>query len=111
MPGYFELIMLVFLLLFCAYRALVVCRRWSYRRRLAAFYAQHNPDKIRDVDKVLARYVGQEPLLFDDLERKYNGAGGNEPAATSPANPNCSPMSGAGQCAGGDGGRVQRRVL
>ena len=69
--AYAELLLIVLIILFCAQRLLAVCRRWQWRRKLVAFYTQHNPSKLRDVDKVLARYRGQEKHLFEDLERKY----------------------------------------
>ena len=49
----------------------------AHRRRLVAFYEQHAPEKINDVDAILAKYLGREDALFARLEQKY--------AAPSPA--------------------------
>jgi hypothetical protein len=106
MPGYIEIVVLVLMVLYCAHRVLVVCRRSSHRRKLVAFYKQHNPSKVHDVDKVLSRYVGQEALLFEDLERKYRDAGVGSAAAFT--------RVGSSIDQGGSrstGGRTQRRVL
>ena len=47
------------------------------KKRLIAFYHEHNPDKANDhtaIDKVLHVYKGREHELFDDLHAKYNVA-------------------------------------
>ena len=47
------------------------CDPGDYRSRLFNFYAEHNPTKLRDIDTTLARYKGQEDLLFQLLNVKY----------------------------------------
>ncbi|CAM9665337.1 unnamed protein product [Chrysoparadoxa australica] len=44
----------------------------SYRERLAAFYCQHNPEKLGDVDSLLAKYQGEEKKMFQRLYKKYD---------------------------------------
>lgn len=39
---------------------------------LIQFYQQHNPSKIGEVDKLLAKYAGYEETLLRNLARKYN---------------------------------------
>jgi hypothetical protein len=39
---------------------------------LIQFYQQHNPSKIGEVDKLLAKYSGNEENLLRNLARKYN---------------------------------------
>nr|CCA18228.1 nuclear pore complex protein putative [Albugo laibachii Nc14] len=41
------------------------------RDRLVQFYQKHNPEKLNDVDKTLAKYAGRETVLFELLEKKY----------------------------------------
>ena len=43
----------------------------SNRELLVAFYQQHNPSKLSDVDMVLQKYKGQEEKLFRNLAHKY----------------------------------------
>lgn len=43
----------------------------DYRSRLVAFYQQHNPSKLGDVDATLAKYRGSEEALFAKLAKKY----------------------------------------
>ncbi len=43
----------------------------DWRQKLIDFYTEHKPEKLNTVDKVLAKYVGQEDELFKDLEKKY----------------------------------------
>ena len=54
----------------------------AHRRRLVAFYEQHAPEKINDVDAILAKYLGREEALFARLEQKYAAP---SPARASPA--------------------------
>ena len=42
------------------------------REILVDFYQQHNPSKITEVDKLLAKYAGNEENLLRNLSRKYN---------------------------------------
>jgi len=44
----------------------------STRELLLAFYQQHNPTKVSEVDKVLVKYAGQEEQMFRNLAKKYN---------------------------------------
>jgi hypothetical protein len=39
---------------------------------LVAFYQNHNPSKVGEVDKALAKYQGREELMFLNLAKKYN---------------------------------------
>ncbi|KAJ0411191.1 hypothetical protein ATCC90586_008907 [Pythium insidiosum] len=41
-------------------------------KRLVAFYTKHNPEKLPDVDRILAKYQNNEELLFTRLHRKYS---------------------------------------
>ena len=52
----------------------------AHRRRLVAFYEKNAPEKINDVDAILAKYLGREDALFARLEQKYAPA----PARASP---------------------------
>mmetsp|Transcript_10312 Transcript_10312/g.15211 ORF Transcript_10312/g.15211 Transcript_10312/m.15211 type:complete len:636 (-) Transcript_10312:87-1994(-) len=63
---------------------------------LVSFYQQYNPSKIAEVDKLLAKYTGQEEQLFRNLARKYNldpsmfgisGAAAAAPAASQTSSP------------------------
>lgn len=42
------------------------------REILITFYQQRNPSKISEVDKVLAKYAGNEEHLLRNLAKKYN---------------------------------------
>eukprot|EP00940_MAST-03C_sp_MAST-3C-sp2_P001377 g1377.t1 len=48
----------------------------SYRERLEAMYAEHNPEKLeetpRHIETLLRKYRWQMPQLFKRLRRKYN---------------------------------------
>ena len=44
----------------------------EYRSRLIEFYEDRDPSKLGNVDKLMARYVGQESVLLQTIERKYN---------------------------------------
>ncbi|KAL7555209.1 hypothetical protein ACHAWF_018855 [Thalassiosira exigua] len=43
----------------------------DYKSKLAAFYREHNPEKLSSVDATLAKYEGTEDELFQKLYRKY----------------------------------------
>lgn len=43
-----------------------------YRARLVAFYEERDPEKLADVDEMLASYKGVEESLFESLELKYS---------------------------------------
>ena len=42
-----------------------------FRGMLVAFYEEHNPQKLQDVDKLLQKYKGKEGRLFAALTKKY----------------------------------------
>lgn len=42
-----------------------------FRSRLVAYYQLHNSEKVEDVDKILAQFLGQEWKLFPALDRRY----------------------------------------
>ena len=46
------------------------------RAELVQLYERYNPDKVKDVDDLLAKYAGREPLLISAVEAKYSGAQG-----------------------------------
>ena len=60
----------------------------AHRRRLVAFYEKNAPEKINDVDAILAKYLGREDALFARLEQKYAAP---SPARASPAPKAASP--------------------
>lgn len=39
---------------------------------LLQFYQQHNPNKVGEVDRLLAKYQGNEEQLFRNLAKRYN---------------------------------------
>eukprot|EP00759_Apiculatamorpha_spiralis_P045232 PhF_6_TR42109/c0_g1_i1/m.63579 len=43
----------------------------SVKERLITFYAKHNPEKIRDIDKILISFAGKEDELISALCEKY----------------------------------------
>ncbi|KUF85522.1 hypothetical protein AM588_10000933 [Phytophthora nicotianae] len=43
-----------------------------YRARLVAFFEDRDPDKLVEVDEMLASYKGVEESLFESLELKYS---------------------------------------
>lgn len=45
------------------------------KKRVISFYEKHNPEKLNDVPKVLAKHYGDYPKLIRKLERKYNDYG------------------------------------
>ena len=59
----------------------------AHRRRLVAFYEKNAPEKINDVDAILAKYLGREDALFARLEQKYAPT----PARASPVKASPSP--------------------
>ena len=50
------------------------------REQLIQLYERYNPDKVKDVDDLLRKYAGREPLLISAVEAKYS----REEAASSP---------------------------
>ena len=46
------------------------------REQLIQLYERYNPDKVKDVDDLLEKYAGREPLLISAVEAKYSGAQG-----------------------------------
>ena len=68
--------------------------REEYKRRIIAFYAEHNPEKLegdvhnRPVDNILWKYRWKEKKLLAKLKKKYaqGGSDGERPdVAASPA--------------------------
>jgi hypothetical protein len=50
------------------------CRGWSRPKLkgwLLAFYTEHNAAKIDDIDAIMKKYEGREPVLVRKLEKKY----------------------------------------
>lgn len=45
------------------------------KKRVISFYEKHDPEKITDVDGILAKYYGDYPKLVKRLERKYGDYG------------------------------------
>lgn len=45
---------------------------FDYLASVTAFYQQHNPEKVDDVSKTLAKYKDNEATLVRKLEEKYN---------------------------------------
>mmetsp|Transcript_10184 Transcript_10184/g.22435 ORF Transcript_10184/g.22435 Transcript_10184/m.22435 type:complete len:318 (-) Transcript_10184:167-1120(-) len=45
------------------------------RKRVMSFYEKHNPEKVNDVPKLLAKHYGEYPKLIKKLERKYQDYG------------------------------------
>jgi len=84
------------------------------REILISFYQTHNPTKISEVDKLLAKYAGKEEQLFRNLAKKYNldpkmfGIQGEAPAPAAPAPFGSASQSGSGfgQASSGFGGGV-----
>ncbi len=44
----------------------------DYLARITAIYQKYNPDKLSDVNALMAKYKGQEKDLFYRIEKKYN---------------------------------------
>lgn len=47
----------------------------SPKKRVLSFYEKHDPNKIDEVDGILAKYYGDYPKLVKRLERKYGDYG------------------------------------
>jgi hypothetical protein len=45
------------------------------KKRVLSFYEKHDPAKIDNVDKILAKHYGSYPKLIKQLERKYGDYG------------------------------------
>ena len=43
----------------------------GHRRKLVAFYEVHAPEKVSEVDSILAKYRGHETAMWERLEKKY----------------------------------------
>ena len=43
----------------------------AIRQEMTAIYKKHNPRKLKDVDGLLAEWVGEEELLLDNIRKKY----------------------------------------
>ena len=46
--------------------------KMDYRVALVKFYEEHNPEKLADVDKVMAKWEGREHHMLVALQEKYN---------------------------------------
>jgi hypothetical protein len=46
----------------------------DHKQRLIAFYTKNKPEKLKDVDKTMTKYAGQEDKLFTALKKKYKCA-------------------------------------
>lgn len=47
----------------------------SLRNRIMAFYSKYKPEKLSDVDRIMAEYKGAEEELLSSLEVHYNAFG------------------------------------
>lgn len=47
----------------------------SPKKRVMSFYEKHDPEKITEVESILAKYYGDYPKLIKRLERKYQDYG------------------------------------
>lgn len=47
----------------------------SPKKRVISFYEKHDPEKLHDVNGILAKYYGDYPKLVKRLERKYGDYG------------------------------------
>ena len=45
------------------------------RAKLIAFYQEHNPDKLGDVQTILEKYKGKEHVLFNKLKKRDHNKG------------------------------------
>ena len=52
----------------------------DYSALVTAYYSAHNPDKIKNIPKLLEKYKGKEETLLASLKEKY------EPVVVSSAN-------------------------
>eukprot|EP00935_MAST-01C_sp_MAST-1C-sp1_P000147 g147.t1 len=46
-------------------------RSEKYRAILLAYYERYNPEKVKEVDKILAAYAGREEEMLEAMEEKY----------------------------------------
>jgi hypothetical protein len=46
----------------------------AVRAKLLAFYTQHNPEKLGEIDTILQRYAGRTDAMFAKLYAKYGAA-------------------------------------
>lgn len=44
-----------------------------YRTKVEAFYREHAPEKLAEVDAIMFKYRGNERLLWEKLQKKYCG--------------------------------------
>ena len=72
------------------------------RDLLLQFYQTNNPTKVNEIDKVLAKYAGNEEQLFVNLAKKYNKDPSIFGIATQ-AQPNATPTFGSPAPLGGGG--------
>ncbi|CAE7949118.1 unnamed protein product [Symbiodinium sp. KB8] len=43
----------------------------AYRERMIRIYQQHNPSKLNEIDQLMAKYVGQEHVMYLKICNKY----------------------------------------
>ena len=41
------------------------------RSKIVAIYTEHAPRKLKDVDRLLLEWKGEEELLLENIEKKY----------------------------------------
>ena len=46
----------------------------NHRQRLLDFYERYNPEKLGEIDTILAKFKGREDTLFKKLKEKYPSA-------------------------------------
>lgn len=80
------------------------------RDMLYEFYKTYNPTKVNEVDKLMAKYAGNEEQLFSNLAKKYNkdpsifGISATQtPTNTTPAFGSPAPLGGASMTGAGFG--------
>lgn len=45
-----------------------------YRTKIKAFYSEYNPEKLKNVDALMAKYKGRERALYNTIRKKYRNA-------------------------------------
>lgn len=45
-----------------------------YRTKIKAFYSEYNPEKLKNVDALMAKYKGRERALYNTIRKKYRDA-------------------------------------
>ncbi|CAN0056657.1 unnamed protein product [Heterosigma akashiwo] len=52
----------------------------EWEMRFKEFYREHNPSKLGDVGRIMAKYSGREQELWDSLQKRY--ISGEQPEAS-----------------------------